>query len=102
MQVDVVYALPAQQRVVRLELPEGTTAREAALQSGLDRWFADLDLATQVIGVFGECVDDSYPLQQGDRVELYRPLEVDPMDARRRRAAGNPPPKGPRDPLTPQ
>jgi hypothetical protein len=38
--------------------------------------------------VFGRRVDGQHVLRAGDRVEIYRPLKVDPRDARRRAAAG--------------
>ena len=44
------------------------------------------DLRRMPLGVFGERVDDSYCLRPGDRVEIYRPLKLDPMTARRQRA----------------
>ncbi|MEE4184358.1 MAG: RnfH family protein [Gammaproteobacteria bacterium] len=85
--IEVVYAEPARQRLVRLQVAAGTTAREAALHSALDKEFAGLDLARVPVGVFGERVADSYELRAGDRVELYRPLRTDPREARRQAAA---------------
>ena len=86
MKIEVVYALARHQQVVELKVAAGTTARAAALQSGLGRWFDDLDLATVPVGVFGERVADDHVLEAGDRVELYRSLLIHPMEARRRRA----------------
>ncbi|CAA0081471.1 Protein RnfH [Zhongshania aliphaticivorans] len=87
--VEVAYALPDRQRIVALEVPEGCTVREAALQSGLDKQFAGLDLATADLGVFGKSVGapDSQPLKSGERVEIYRPLIADPKEVRKQRAA---------------
>ncbi len=85
--VSVVYALPDRQVELRLRSDGTLTAREAALQSGLVRYFPELDLAHVPIGVFGEHVDDDYLLVAGDRVELYRNLIHDPKESRRRRAA---------------
>jgi len=87
LRIEVVYAQPQRQRVVVLDLPMDSTAREAAMRSGLDSWFTDVNLAQAPLGIFGERVDDDHRLVDGDRVELYRPLQIDPMDARRRRAA---------------
>lgn len=87
--VEVAYALPDKQRIVALELPEGTTVREAALQSGLDKQFPGLDLSTADLGVFGKLVSkpDAQALADGDRVEIYRPLIADPKEVRKQRAA---------------
>ena len=86
--IEVVYALPERQSLLELEVPEGTTARQAALASGLDEEFPGLDLAANPLGIFGESVEDERVLRAGDRVELYRPLLMDPREARRQRASG--------------
>lgn len=85
--LEVVYALPHRQLIVALQLPQGTTAREAVLASGLDQQFEGLDLATCKIGVFGSRVDDGHILRSGERVEIYRPLVADPKEVRRQLAA---------------
>ncbi|MDF1694160.1 MAG: RnfH family protein [Zhongshania sp.] len=87
--VEVAYALPDKQRIVALELPEGSTVRAAALQSGLDKQFVELDLNSVDLGVFGKGVSkpDEQTLKNGDRVEIYRPLIVDPKEVRKQRAA---------------
>ncbi|MEX1670473.1 RnfH family protein [Zhongshania guokunii] len=87
--VEVAYALPDKQRIVALELPEGTTVRAAALQSGLDKQFVELDLSAVDLGVFGKGVSkpEEQVLKNGDRVEIYRPLIVDPKEVRKQRAA---------------
>lgn len=84
--VSAVYALANRQVVLEFEVDEGTSARQAALLSGLQEYFNDLDLAAISLGVFGESVDDDYVMQAGDRLELYRELEMDPMELRRQRA----------------
>jgi putative ubiquitin-RnfH superfamily antitoxin RatB of RatAB toxin-antitoxin module len=87
--VEVVYALPERQRIVALEVPEGCTVRAAAMQSGLDKQFPDLDLATADLGIFGKVVSapDAQALKSGERVEIYRPLIADPKEVRKQRAA---------------
>jgi hypothetical protein len=84
-EVEVAYALPDRQNVVRLRVAAGTTARAAVLASGLDTFFPGLDLGAGPIGIYGERVRDEHVLKAGDRVELYRPLPVDPREARRAR-----------------
>ena len=81
MKVEVVYALPQSARTVRLELPAGATLRDALVSSGLQP-----DLEKQAFGVFGKRAALDHPLAEGDRVEIYRALAVDPKEARRRRA----------------
>lgn len=87
LRIEVVYALKERQKVIVLEVFPGTTAREAAVMSGLDEFFSTLAVDTVPLGVYGERVDDDYVVADGDRVELYRPLVLDPMEARRQRAA---------------
>ena len=83
--VEVCYARPDVQAVVALKLPIGTTAGDAVSHSGLARRFPELD-GSQALGVYGKRVAADYPLQEGDRVEILRPLIADPKEARRRRA----------------
>jgi putative ubiquitin-RnfH superfamily antitoxin RatB of RatAB toxin-antitoxin module len=85
--VEVVYAEPRKQKQVQLQVEPGTTARAAALRSGLDAEFSGLDLAHVPVGIFGVRVADDHVLRAGDRVELYRQLPTDPREARRQAAA---------------
>ena len=78
LRVEVVTALPRAARVVALELPEGATVRDALQAAGLER--------PSAVGIFGEPAGLETRLSDGDRVEVYRPLAVDPKEARRRRA----------------
>jgi len=92
IRVEVVYALPGEQALVALEVAAGTTAGEAVRRSGIPARWPDAD--TRCIGVFGEHVDPGRVLEDGDRVEIYRPLLADPKEARRetarrRRAGGS-------------
>jgi len=85
MRVEVVYALAVVQDITVLDLPDGTVARQAVAASGL---LARYGLAaTQLqLGIFGKKVSPERPLHEGDRVEVLRPLAMDPKEARRRRA----------------
>lgn len=85
IEVEVVYALPAQQTVICLRLAAGVTVEQAIVQSGLLMRHPEINLATARVGIFGKIVAQNVPLQTGDRVEIYRPLKVDPKEARRRR-----------------
>jgi uncharacterized protein len=87
--VEVVYALADKQKLLRLSLPYGTTVRQAALKSGMEVHFPDLDLANSPLGIFGKAVakPDERVLEDGERVEIYRPLIADPKEVRKQRAA---------------
>ncbi len=87
LKIEVAYALPGQQTVLRVELPAGSTAGDALNASGILERHPEIDLTQQSVGVFGQIVGLDSPLHDGDRVEVYRPLQVDPKEARKRRAA---------------
>lgn len=84
--VEVAYAEPQRQFLRRVELPEGATVADALRASELEREF-DLDASALAVGLWSRPVARQTPLRDGDRVELYRPLQVDPKESRRRRAA---------------
>lgn len=87
--VEVVYALPDRQKLLRMSVPAGTTVREVALRSGLDAFFPGLDLRECPLGVFGKAVarPEERAVEEGERVEIYRPLLADPKEVRKQRAA---------------
>ena len=88
IRVEVAHALPERQILIAIEVPERCTVLEALLLSDIARQVEGLDVARAAVGVFGRRVEDPrvHPLADGDRVEIYRPLRVDPMESRRRRA----------------
>ncbi|TKR33228.1 RnfH family protein [Luteimonas gilva] len=81
MRVEVVLAWPRKAESVRLELPEGACVRDAVKAAGWDG-------LSEVSGyaVYGQRAEAGTALRDGDRVELLRPLQADPKDARRKRA----------------
>lgn len=87
LSIEVAYALPQQQTLLKLQVPTGTTLREAIRRSGLPQRHPELDIERISVGVFSRpaALDDL--VGEGDRVEIYRPLAADPKDVRRRRAA---------------
>lgn len=89
IEVEVAYALPDRQKIYVLMVEQGTTALEAAKRSSVIDDFDGINLDTAKMGVFGQSIrmPDKYELQNGDRVEVYRPLIVDPKEVRRQRAA---------------
>lgn len=91
--ITVVYALPDQQYVERLQVPAGTTALQALQSSGLAESFPHLDLQAARTGVYARLLDGrtnplpgEYILAENDRVEVYRPLTIGPNEARLLRA----------------
>ena len=87
IQIEVAYATPAKQKIVECRVEPGTSPRDAVRLSGIDRHFPEIDLDNSDLGVFGKTVADDYELQDGDRIEIYRPLIADPKEIRRQRAA---------------
>lgn len=85
--IEVAYASASEQRIVALQVPQGTTAQQAVERSGLSAIFAEIDMSALRLGVFGKVVTLQTVLQAHDRVEIYRPLRADPKEVRRRRAA---------------
>ena len=81
--VEVVFAAPDRQELVALELEQGATTADAIRESGLSGLFGQVDLDALQVGIWGRVVERETVLNDGDRVELYRPLERDPKDARR-------------------
>ncbi|HUR40820.1 MAG TPA: RnfH family protein [Verrucomicrobiae bacterium] len=86
LRAEVVVALPDRQRVVRVTLPAPATLADAIRRSGILGEFPEIELACCGIGVFGSVRAMDAALKDGDRVEIYRPLPVDPREMRRRRA----------------
>jgi putative ubiquitin-RnfH superfamily antitoxin RatB of RatAB toxin-antitoxin module len=83
MQVEVVFALAERQELLVVELPAGATVGAAIEKSGLARLFPDTEFDALQAGVWGKPVARDHVVKEGDRVEIYRPLEMDPRDARR-------------------
>ena len=85
--VEVAYAVDKKQAILTLQVAEGTTALEAAKQSGITEKFEGIDLENAKLGIFAKVVSPSQVLREGDRVEIYRPLIADPKEVRKARAA---------------
>ena len=87
MKVEVVYALPEAVDAVSVSLPAGASLRDAVVASGLLERHAGIQLEKQAFGIFGRRASLETRLTEGDRVEVYRALALDPKEARRQRAA---------------
>ena len=84
--VEVAYALPQKQYLQRVTLEEGATVEQAILASGILTLRDDIDLAKNKVGIYSRPVKLQDVVQDGDRVEIYRPLIADPKELRRQRA----------------
>lgn len=84
--VEVVYATRSAQALVTLKMPAGTTVEVAVKVSGILQQFPDVDLAVNPVGIFGQVCSLEQTIKSGDRIEIYRPLQHDPKEARRQRA----------------
>jgi putative ubiquitin-RnfH superfamily antitoxin RatB of RatAB toxin-antitoxin module len=83
--VEVVFALAERQILRRVQLPAGSTLEDALAASGLTEEFRSF--ASGRVGIYGKVVPAKTVLRDGDRLEIYRPLQADPKDLRRARAA---------------
>jgi len=85
LSIEVCYALPDRQTLIAITLPEGATIRDALDASGVLARHPEIDLAHAKTGIFGKLAPLDALLADRDRVEIYRPLIVDPKVARQRR-----------------
>lgn len=84
--VEVAFATPDNQVSVEVALQKGATVESAIEQSEISKKFAEIDLSVMAVGIYGKVCRLSKVVEQGDRVEIYRPLKQNPMEARRNRA----------------
>ncbi|WP_100640756.1 RnfH family protein [Alteromonas facilis] len=84
--VEVAYALPDKQSLLPIEVASGCTVEEAIVASGILKLYAEIDLSNNKVGIWNRTAKLTETLQQGDRIEIYRPLIADPKEVRKRRA----------------
>ncbi|MDC9605718.1 RnfH family protein [Xenorhabdus griffiniae] len=84
--IEVVYALPERQYLRNVKVPQGATVEQAIVASGLLTLRNDIDLAKNKVGIYSRPAKLTDTLEEGDRVEIYRPLVADPKEMRRKRA----------------
>ena len=84
--IEVVYALPDEQVLLKRSVPHGTTVAEALRASGILEKNPGIDLANNKLGIFGKLAKADAVLRDKDRIEIYRPLIADPKEVRRKRA----------------
>jgi len=84
--IEVVYALPNEQILLKKAVPAGTTVAEAIQTSGVLDKHPEIDLSVNKLGLFGKLTKADTVLRDKDRIEIYRPLIADPKEVRRKRA----------------
>ena len=84
--IEVVYALPHEQVLLQLQMPQHTTVAEAITLSGIMEKHPDIDLDRNKLGIYGKLTRADAVLRDKDRIEVYRPLLADPKEVRRKRA----------------
>ena len=87
MNVGVAYADKFKKVWLKLEVPDGSTVREAIERSGLLAQFPEIDLDSQRVGIFGKLTRLTAKVADGDRVEIYRSITADPETVERRDVA---------------
>lgn len=89
VRVEVAYATPDKQLLLKIEVPAGCTVAEAIERSGIREEFPEMVLDLDAVGLFGRKVPADTVLRDGDRIEIYRPLIADPKEMRKQRALEN-------------
>ena len=85
--VEVAYAVPGQQVIISIKVPTKFNVKQAIEKSGIQKKFPEIDLSKNKVGIFGKQTTLDHLLSDRDRIEIYRPLILDPKEMRRKRAA---------------
>ena len=85
--IEVAYATPSQQKIIPIEIATGSTIEQAIDRSGILSYFPEIDLTKQKVGIFSKLKKLTDIVVDGDRIEIYRPLTIDPKEARKKRAS---------------
>ena len=84
--VEVVFATASKQVLVNLDVPAGATVAEVIAASGIQQRFPGVSVAGLAVGIWGRLVTEDQKISPGDRIEIYRPLQIVPREARRQLA----------------
>ena len=87
--VEVAYALPEEQVIISIKVPTKSDVKQAIKKSGIQKKFPNIDLSKNKVGIFGKKTTLDHTLNDRDRIEIYRPLILDPKEMRRKRAEKN-------------
>ena len=85
--VEVAYAMPGEQVIISIKVPTKFNVKQAIEKSGIQKKFPSIDLSKNKVGIFGKKTTLDHPLNDRERIEIYRPLILDPKEMRRKRAA---------------
>ena len=85
--VEVAYAMPGEQVIISIKVPTKFNVKQAIEKSGIQKKFPSIDLSKNKVGIFGKKTTLDHVLKNRDRIEIYRPLILDPKEMRRKRAA---------------
>ena len=88
MKIGIAYALPQRQVWFDVEMPDGATIQDAINRSGILKQFPEIDLEKQKVGIYSKLSKLDAVLNDGDRVEIYRPIICDPKTVPRKTKAG--------------
>lgn len=90
IRIEVAYALPERQTIIAMEVDDDCSVLAAVQRSGITSDFPDIEPASASYGIFGTPVADPahHQVRAGDRIEIYRPLLIDPKAVRKQRADG--------------
>jgi len=86
IEIELVLASAERQRLLSIQVSEGLTVAEVISQSGVEQEFPDEHIDDLAVGIWGKLVGRNHIVRDGDRIELYRPLQIDPREARRQLA----------------
>jgi len=84
LNIGIVYAKAVKQIWLKLDVPEGSTVLEAIEYSGILKQFPEIELDKQKVGIFGKLTKLDTVLEEGQRIEIYRPITADPEMVERR------------------
>jgi putative ubiquitin-RnfH superfamily antitoxin RatB of RatAB toxin-antitoxin module len=84
MKIGIAYAVPNRQVWLNVEVPDGATVKDAIERSGILKQFPEIDLEQQKVGIFSKLAKLDAAIEDGDRVEIYRPIVCDPKTVRRK------------------
>ena len=84
--VEVIYAIPKEQITFTVSVEQGATAQQAIEASGILAKYPEIELNKNKLGIYSRLIKLDTVLQDGERVEIYRPLIADPKEMRKRRA----------------
>lgn len=84
--IELVYALPEEQTLMALHVDIDSTVEQAITESGILVQYPVIDLAINKVGIWNKVAKLNQKLEEGDRIEIYRPMIADPKEVRKRRA----------------